>query len=99
MKYYFAPVISDENCFTKKDLLEDMKEQGLNEIEIFPAKMTTGESYSYCSEWREPIDKDDNTCGKGCEEYSPRNGKNGRCRHSKNCYEPADESITLKRKE
>lgn len=27
-------------------------------------------------------------CGKECSYYKPRNGKNGRCRFSRNCYEP-----------
>ena len=73
-----------------------MKESELTEIEIFPAKIVIGESYAYCSEWGEIIDTEDKSCGKQCSEYSPRNGKSGRCRHSKNCYEPSDEPIILR---
>jgi len=95
MKFYFAPDINDENCYTKKDIIEMMKEEGLTVTEIFPAKMVTGESYFWCSLFQD-VGEVGESCGRECTGYSPRNGKNGRCKHSKNCYEPADEPIILK---
>jgi hypothetical protein len=32
-------------------------------------------------------------CGKVCDEYEPRNGKSGCCKHMSFCYEPGREYL------
>lgn len=102
MKYYFekSAVLADDEtgAYSKDYFIERMKEEGLTEIEVFPAVMMKGEDYAWCSEYCEPVEVKAGDCGKICENYKPRNGKNGRCRFSKNCYEPAEKSIILKLK-
>jgi len=91
-KYYFQE--SDENCYTIDYHLEYMKANGINEMKIFEAKMETGNGYYFCSEYGECGESGDG-CGKDCCEYKPRNGKNGRCIHSKNTYEQTEKFIIL----
>lgn len=86
--FYFREDI-DECCFTKKQIIEDMKEEGLTELKIFEAKRVTGESYFWCSVNQEVGEKGEG-CGRICSQYKPRNGKNGRCRYSGYCYEHTD---------
>lgn len=103
MKYYFekSAVLADDEtgAYTKDYFIERMKEEGLTEIEVFPAIMMKGEDFGWCSEFGDAIEVRSGDCGRFCEHYNPRNGKNGRCRHSKNCYEPADKSIIIKLKQ
>ena len=61
--FYFREDI-DECCFTKKQIIEDMKEEGLTELKIFEAKRVTGESYFWCSVNQEVGEK-----GEGCGSY------------------------------
>lgn len=95
-KYYFCKILDDERCYLKKDLIELAKEIGLCEVAIIPAKIMSGEDFAWCSEYMDVVEVRSGDCGKFCPAYKPRNGKNGRCRHSHNCYEPIGEEIILK---
>lgn len=97
MKYYFLNKDS-EMCYTKDHFIDLMKDNDLTEIEVYPAKMVKGESYSWCTELQDAIETGRGDCGRSCDDYKPRNGKNGRCRFSKNCYEPDEKPIILKLK-
>jgi len=44
--------------------------------------------FFFCRHHQEVGLKGEGTCGVQCDSYAPRNGKNGRCRHSAHCYEP-----------
>lgn len=94
MKYYFEKGDS-EMCYTKEHFIDLMEERGITEMEVFPAKMVVGEKMFYCSEYGE-IGESGESCGVLCGGYKPRNGKNGRCRHHSNTYEPTDKPIILK---
>jgi hypothetical protein len=96
MKYYFRED-DDERCFLKKDIIQDMKEDGIAELKIFEAKITKGEPYFYCSVSQE-IGEVGEGCGKFCNDYKPRNGKNGRCRFSSHCYEKINKEEILTEK-
>jgi hypothetical protein len=96
-KFYFREDI-DECCFTKKQIIEDMKEECISELKIFEAMRVTGESYFWCSINQEVGEKGEG-CGRLCKQYKPRNGKNGRCRYSSYCYEHTDKSQILKSKD
>jgi len=95
MKYYFEKNDS-ERCYSRQYFIEEMKEQGISEMVVYPAKMLTGELVAWCSIWGDAVETQRGDCGKDCDKYEPRNGKNGRCRYSNNCYEPEDKPITLK---
>jgi len=93
-KLYFTGV-DGENCYPLDYFREQLDEYN-KEIVVYPAKMIVGESFFWCKEFGEVGDVGEG-CGKCCEKYAPRNGKNGRCRHSMNCYEPElDKPKTLK---
>ena len=92
-KFYFREH-DDERCYLKKDIIEDMKENGITELKIFEAERLTGESFFWCSEFQD-VGEVGESCGKMCPKYKPRNGKNGRCRFSGYCYEPTDKSEIL----
>lgn len=97
MKYYFEN-IGSERCYTKDYFVELMKEIGIKEMQVYPAKIITGGSLAWCFEADKPIETGRACgCGKECEFYKPRNGKNGRCRFSKNCYEPEEKPILIKK--
>ena len=83
-KYYFDGN-EEERCYPLDYFIEQLGE-GLDEITVYPAVMVTGEGVYYCSELGE-VGEVGEGCGKDCSKYQPRNGKNGRCRHSANCYE------------
>jgi hypothetical protein len=93
MKFYFRED-NDEVCYLKKQIIEDMKEEGINELKIIEAKRVTGESYFWCTVNQE-VGEIGQGCGRFCNQYKPRNGKNGRCRFSGYCYELTDKIITL----
>ena len=98
VRFYFREY-DDERCYLKKQIIEDMKEEGINELKIYKAKMVVGELVAYCSKLQDIIETDRGDCGKKwCEHYEPRNGKNGRCRFSNNCYEHTDEFEIIKLK-
>ena len=93
MKYYFEKD-DYEMCYTKDRFIELMEERGTTEIEIYPAKMVVGERMFYCQEYGY-VGESGEGCGRFCDSYKPRNGKNGRCRHHSNTYEPTDKPIKL----
>jgi hypothetical protein len=93
-KFYFRED-DDERCFLKKDIIADMKENGIRELKVFEAKRVIGESYFWCSV-NQDVGETGQDCGKFCPDYKPRNGKNGRCRFSGHCYEPSEIPILLK---
>lgn len=96
MKYYFEHIDS-EACFDISYFREMLEENQLSEMTLHVAKIVKSDGYFFCDEYKE-VGETGESCGKQCELYSPRNGKNGRCRHHKNCYEPSDETITIKLK-
>lgn len=91
--YYFE-FPDSENCFTIDHFIEQMNENYISEMEVYPARIQKVDGYFWCAKWNE-IGETKESCGQQCSEYSPRNGKNGRCRYHKNCYEPLDESIKI----
>ena len=94
-KLYFSK-LDDERCYTLKEIREDMRWEELYELEVTEAKRITGEPFFYCTKYKAMSEVGD-TCSKlWCADYSPRNGKNGRCRHSGYCYEPTDKKRIIK---
>ena len=82
-KYYFGD--DEERCYTLDYFLEQLDDVN-PEIIVWPAVIMTGHDFFYCQEFG-GVGEVGEGCGKDCNKYQPRNGKNGRCRHSANCYE------------
>lgn len=81
------------SCYGLSYFKELLKETGENEMRLWEGVIELGVDHFWCAEYEEAGLKSESECGSGCEGYSPRNGKNGRCKHSKNCYFPCDEYI------
>jgi hypothetical protein len=98
MKYYFGATDS-EMCHTIDYFYEQMEELKIPQLQIYPAIQLKGKPFFWCSILCECGERGENICGKlNCTHYKPRNGKNGRCVHHKNCYAPSDISETIYRK-
>ncbi|RKD96761.1 hypothetical protein [Marinifilum flexuosum] len=80
-QYYFAS-IGAEYCYTKEYFIERMKQEGLEEIEVYKAVPDTEKGIFWCKAIQECGVDSSSSCGtKNCEDYEPRNGKNGCCKH------------------
>jgi hypothetical protein len=85
MKYYFSDMRDELRCYTMADHIEYMRENEIPEMTVNLAKIEFGTGYFFCREFQD-IGEVGESCGKQCKKYIPRNGKNGRCKHSGNCY-------------
>lgn len=81
MNLYFHP--DGERCYPLSIHLSEAREDGLTEVELYEAVPARNDSF-YCRAHQEVWEKGD--CGKHCCEYSPCNGKSGRCRHMGKAY-------------
>ena len=87
VKYYFGD--DEGRCYTLDYFLEKLG-GGCDEMTVYPAKMVTGQPFFHCTKLCEVMEVGER-CGNQCGGYKPRNGKNGRCVHSNNCYEPMND--------
>jgi len=95
MKYYFDT--HDGRCYQLQYWKNYMLENGLTELELFEAQVMFGSGLFSCTHINVGCCGEvGEGCGKECEYYKPRNGKNGRCRYSGYVYEQTDKSKTLK---
>lgn len=89
MKLYFA-TIDSETCHSLEYHMQDAKMQGLQgqEIELYEAVPEPLTDYFWCRAYGTVGEKgnDYDKCGKECKEYSPCNGKSGRCRYMGKTY-------------
>ncbi len=72
-----------------------MLTEGLQFVSVYRAKRITGTELFYCKAVSESYDKTQGECGKRCESYVPKNGKNGCCKHRGYCYEPDGDRIVV----
>jgi tagatose-1,6-bisphosphate aldolase non-catalytic subunit AgaZ/GatZ len=94
-KKYFFENEDSENCYTGAYFQHKMKEEEITELTVLEAIKSKEKQYIYCTE----VDTcgEASECGKQCEAYEPRNGKNGCCKHRRAIYEHGKE-VTLKLK-
>ena len=88
MRTYF----SEHNVgwsMTKADILEHMREYDIEQIKVIEAIPMTDSDCFLCRAYRELRVKppEGEPCGKSYEEYEPRNGKWGICKHYGKTYE------------
>ena len=86
----------DAYCYTLKSHLQYMIETHIEEMPVWLAKRETGVSHFFCKHFQEIGEKSDSDCGRMCEAYKPRNGKNGVCKNYGYTYELTDKSYCLK---
>ncbi|MCX6232719.1 MAG: hypothetical protein NTZ33_14370 [Bacteroidetes bacterium] len=91
-KMYFKNEDS-EMAHPIKTLLEEAKEEGLTEITVCEAVISTDKEYFFCRAAGEvcQINMYCVPCGKECEDYEPCNGKSGRCKHKGKIYDWGEE--------
>ena len=94
IKYYFKNEDTDI-CYTKEHFLDEMKENGLTEMEVMEAVPLKSHETEYI--WCKAIGEagDRGYCGRMCKSYSPRNGKSGMCKYQGKFYHHG-EKLTLK---
>lgn len=90
--YYFRDEDS-ERCYPLKTHLEQAKEDGLTEIELFTAIPEKVAGFRWCHAVDDIAESE--YCGKCCEFYEPRNKKSGICKHQGSMYEP-DKKVKFK---
>jgi len=80
-KFYFQTEHS-EMCYSLAYHLDNAKDEGLTEIELFEAVPMKDDKFFWCR----AVDQiaEHGSCGKSCEEYDPCNRKSGKCRFKQN---------------
>ena len=79
-KFYFQ-YNDSEMCYDEDYFQSIMDDEGLNELEVFDAIPETIKGVFWCKEQMFCGDDTQDTCGKQCFDYEPRNGKSGCCKH------------------
>lgn len=94
-KKYFREDHEDESCYTLIYWKQLMDDENIESLPLYEAEIETNTDHFYCREYFEVGLKSESECGKLCDGYTPRNVKNGRCKHSANCYTATDKKIVL----
>ena len=91
----FFLTADDEICYTEEHYQDIMEQEELTEIEVYKAEPMKEKGIFWCSEHSFCGDNSSDTCGKlNCDEYEPRNGKNGCCKfYSTSLYSHGDKII------
>ena len=87
VKYYFRSTES-EMCYSLEYHLVDAKDEGLKEIELFEAMPEKIDGMFFCRAVGEITEAP--FCGKQCDDYEPKNGKSGMCKHKSNFWVPGE---------
>lgn len=98
MRLYFSNH-EEESCYDLDYWREYLLEHNISELKLFEAVPDHGNGFFFCREYGEIGESRDNSCGKQCDSYKPRNGKSGRCRFSVSTYSQGDKSRILKRQQ
>ena len=97
MKVYFSE-LNDERCFTISNIKEQMKDLELKELKVFEAEREIKSENFFCKAVWQCCVRDMDTCGKSCDDYEPRNKKNGCCINRAYCYVPTEKFKIIKLK-
>lgn len=98
-KFYFHHNDS-EVCYQEDHFQFIMYDEGIDEIEVFEAiPAIIGGGVFWCTEHSFCGDDSHDSCGRiNCDQYDPRNGKNGRCRHHRIWLYEYGDKVILKKK-
>jgi len=75
---------SEERCQTINAHLTDMNDEGSDLISLYKAFPDT--DLFFCPALDVVAERNTGMCGKVCPHYTPRNGKNGICKHNRTAY-------------
>lgn len=94
-KSFYFLTEDDEICYTEEHYQAVMECDNLTQIEVYKAEPMKEKGIFWCSAYSFCGDGTFENCGKtNCDEYEPRNGKNGRCRfHSVNLFAHGEKTI------
>jgi len=90
-KLYFQK--DDEYCYNLEYHLQYMKENNIQEMDVYLAKSEVRSDQFFCKHFLQSGERGE--CGKECQSYSPRNGVSGICKHFGYTYEKTDKKFTL----
>jgi len=98
MKELFFDKVTQEYCYPKQFFIEQMKSEGLTEIDVYKAQTEKIEGMFWCKIDCEcyEVSIEHWSCGKDCSSYTPRNGKKGCCKYYSNKFYSPGELTTLK---
>lgn len=86
----------DIMAYSLDQFKDQMKEEELTEMTVYKAEKYKDDDYFWCREFLDYGEKGQDTCGRWCDKYNPRNGKSGCCTHySTIFYNPTDEQVIL----
>ena len=92
-KVYFAE--DEEYCYPLQAFIDRIND-GEVEIILQEARRLIGSDFMWCKKQGECVERGSYSCGKlECNDYKPRNGKNGCCIHLINSYEPSGPELFL----
>lgn len=85
----------DDNilAYSAAEHADEINGSNVEQRRLYRARPMHGVEFFWCTALHEVGLKGEG-CGRQCDSYEPRNGKNGRCRHSAPCYE-ADRTEVL----
>ncbi len=83
-----------EICYPLSYWLDILKFEKLSELVLFEAKPTKDNEYFFCRAVGEVGERGE--CGRHCEDYTPKNGKNGCCKYVGGLYEATDKTRIIK---
>lgn len=83
MKYYFRDE-DEEYCYSLNKFDEGTK--------LRLAVPDKSKDHFYCRAIGEVCMTEDNPCGKQCEDYEPKNGTSGMCKHKTFCHTGSNET-------
>jgi len=92
----YFPDWDEATCTTLPVIKDIMKYDGIEKAVLTLAKLDKTPGYAWCKQFHDMVETGQGNCGKLCEKYSPRNGKNGRCRFSGHFYVEADVKRVIK---
>jgi len=98
-KFYFAENREDEGCYSLDLWKEMMVDEEIDQLSLYGAEPEKVPGYFWCKKDHEVYEKNLGNCGfDWCNNYTPRNGKSGICKHNTNTFNtPTDTLIILKR--
>lgn len=82
-KYYFESEDA-EMCYTLEYHLSNARDEKLTTIDLYVAIPDKDPQIFFCKAVDECAEV--GYCGKQCDDYEPKNGKSGMCRHKGHCY-------------
>ena len=96
-KLYFSD-FDEERTYTLEYIIDKMKEKKITECKVSVAIKDTAQSCFFCVAVQKVVavqknsvrPPEDESCGKLCCYYKPRNGKNGCCKSKNYRYIPGD---------